>query len=435
MEITLSYYDEAGRLRRARVESKRFLIGRVPDNDLMIEHSSLSRRHALIESFDDVVQISDCGSSNGTFLNGSPVTTPVELHDGDVINLADVCELTVELADAHRAQAASPAASAPQADQADLLRQVESGLAAQKSATKTTATRATGKAAPETSPEDSATSSGLNVYIIAPVVALVLLALVALAAVALKSGGSKTDGERQSNVNRRREEGRELENTNAPPLPSPGASETVDAPPSQPSDELDEVERNALAVMRGISKSDSSPVLTEQSVKEIDERIKRYNGSAALRDNLRAVKQRGVQGLAAEARSDDLKLALVVFAALAKMDKDGSRGDPIAVAQSLIPSLSRSRVVIGNELANESLLCVATLDSSTGGANALRDTMSELTKKRPDASPAMIRNVWFLHENQKLSPQAYDLVLRFLSIGAIAQNPRRYGIEAEPLIF
>jgi hypothetical protein len=47
----------------------------------------------------------------------------------------------------------------------------------------------------------------------------------------------------------------------------------------------------------------------------------------------------------------------------------------------------------------------------------------------------MIRNVWFLHENQKLSPQAYDLVLRFLSIGAIAQNPRRYGIEAEPLIF
>jgi hypothetical protein len=432
MEITLTYYDEAGRLKRARVESKRFLIGRIPDNDLMIEHSSLSRRHALIESFDDAVQLSDCGSSNGTFLNGSPVTLPVELHDGDVINLADVCELTVEFAGAHKAQAASPAASAPQANQEDLLRQIDAGLAAQKS----TSARATGTPAPETSLEDSATSSGLNVYIIAPIVALVLLALVALAAVALKSSGSKKpDENRQSNANRRREEERELENSNALPPPSPGASETVDATPSGTSDELDEVERNALAVMRAISKSDSSPVLTEQSVKEIDERIKRYNGSASLRDNLRAVKQRGVQQLTADARSGNLKPALVIFAALAKMDRDGSRGDPVAVAQGLIPSLSRARVVLGDELANDSLLSFASTDSSTGGAIALRDTMSDLTKRRPDASAAMIRNIWFLHENQKLSPQAYDLVLRFLSIGAIAQNPKRYGIEAEPLTF
>ncbi|MBV9210866.1 MAG: FHA domain-containing protein [Acidobacteria bacterium] len=411
MDVTLSYYDDAGRLRRVQVESKRFLIGRIPDNDLMIEHSSLSRRHALIESFDDGVQISDCGSRNGTFLNGSPVTLPVELHDGDMINLADVVELTVEMANADEAQAVY--ASAPVA-------KTPAPVAPQ----------------PQARLEDETTASGLNVYIIAPVIALVLLALVALAAVALKSGGSKkTDADRQPNANRRREEARELENTNPQALPSPDASVGGDTPPSQTSDELDEVERNALAVMRGISKSDSSPVLTEQSIKEIDERIKRYNGSSVLRDNLRAVKQRGVQQLAADAKSNDLKLPLLIFAALAKMDKDGSRGDPVAVAQSLIPSLSRSRVVIGNELANESLLCVAVLDSSTGGAMALRDTMAEMTKKRPDASPAMIRSVWFLHENQKLSPQAYDLVLRFLSIGAVAQNPKRYGIEAEPLTF
>jgi hypothetical protein len=433
-EITLTYYDEAGRLRRVKVESKRFSIGRIADNDLMIEASSLSRRHALIESFDDGVQISDCGSRNGTFLNGAAVTFPVGLHDGDVINLADVCEITVEFDRAHAAQsteAVSGVASSPPLTQEDLLRSIDSGLSAQKS---TAAPAAKVKPEAETARVDSASSSGLNVYLIAPVIALVLIALVALVAVAIKSGGSKrTDGERPAN--RAREERRNNEqNLNSPPLPSPEESGTIDASTSQNSDELDEVERNALAVMRGISKSDSSPVLTEQSVKEIDERIKKYRGSAALSENLRAMK-RGAQQLAGAAKSSDLRPPLIVFAALAKMDRDNSRGDAVAVAQSLIPPLSRARVVLGDELANESLLCVASLDASTGGTIALRDTMSDLTKRRPDASAAMIRNVWFLHENQKLSPQAYDLVLRFLAIGAIAQNPQRYGVEGEPLTF
>src|SRR2546430_16805023 len=96
-EITLAYYDEAGRLHRVKVESKRFSIGRIPDNDLMIENSNLSRRHALIESFNDTVQMCDCGSSNGTVLNGAPVTAPVQLHRGDLGKLAYACHITAEV--------------------------------------------------------------------------------------------------------------------------------------------------------------------------------------------------------------------------------------------------------------------------------------------------------------------------------------------------
>ncbi len=442
-EITLAYYDEAGRLRRVRVESKRFTIGRIPDNDLMIENSSLSRRHALIESFDDaVVQISDCGSSNGTFLNGSPVTLPVDLHDGDVINLADACDLTVEFGNAREASAGDAsyaAAASPPLSHEELLRRVEAGLSAQGKtiAHKTSAPSSSGPdhAGQKVPFESQITSEGLNIYIIAPVVAVVILALVVLAAIAFKGSGAKKT-ERHVNTNRERGAERNNDNGSLPPLlPSPDASTTVDAPQDQASsDKLDEVERDALAVMRTISKNDDSPVLTEQNVKEIDGRIKRYNGSTALRDNLRALKARAEQ-LSATAKGASFRPAFLAFAALAKMDKEGSRGDPLSVAQGMLPALTKTRVVQGGELAHDILLTLIATDPSTGGAIALRDSISDLTKRRPDASPAMIRNIWFLHENQKITPQAYDLAMRFLAIGAIAQNPRRYGIEAEPLTF
>src|SRR5258708_1321765 len=95
-EIALTVIDQDGRERRVSVESRRFTIGRQSDNDLVIEDGSLSRRHALIESFGDFVQISDCGSQNGTSVNGHPITGTVELEDGDIITLGEV-EVTTQI--------------------------------------------------------------------------------------------------------------------------------------------------------------------------------------------------------------------------------------------------------------------------------------------------------------------------------------------------
>lgn len=441
-EIILSYYDESGRARRVRVESKRFTIGRIPDNDLMIDNSSLSRRHALIESFDDAVQISDCGSSNGTFLNGMPVTYPVDLHDGDVINLADACELTVEFTGA--GEAATPSSSlananaTPQLSPEELLRRVEAGLSAQSKTIshQPAAPAGQGGKAPSKVPfEAPASPEGLNVYIIAPVAAVVILALVVVAAIALKGGGSKRGG-RENGTNRERTAGRSDDDNNpgSSPLPEPDASAPVESSSPDPlSDELEEVERNALAVMRTISKSDPNPVLTEKNVKEINAKIKTYRGSATLRDNLRALKGR-TQALSALAKSSDFKPAFVAFAALARMDRDGSRGDPLSVAQGMLPNLSKARVLQGDELAHDILLTLVSTDPSTGSMIGLRDAISALTRQ-PNASVQEIRNIWYLRDNQKITPQAYDLALRFLAIGAIAQNPRKYGIEAEPVTF
>src|SRR5512144_1907562 len=77
------------------VDAKRFSIGRTPENDLVIEDPSLSRRHALIENFDGRFNISDCGSPNGTFINGRRVTRISELCDWDVLTLGDVGDIVV----------------------------------------------------------------------------------------------------------------------------------------------------------------------------------------------------------------------------------------------------------------------------------------------------------------------------------------------------
>ena len=49
-------------------------VGRGPDNDITIDHSSLSGSHAVIRNADGIYQMTDLGSTNGTFVNGEQVT-------------------------------------------------------------------------------------------------------------------------------------------------------------------------------------------------------------------------------------------------------------------------------------------------------------------------------------------------------------------------
>src|SRR2546425_2843656 len=81
------------------VDTKRFTIGRTPENDLVIEDMSLSRRHALIENFEGRFNLSDCGSSNGTFVNGNSITALTELSDWDVLTFGGVGDILVRIDD------------------------------------------------------------------------------------------------------------------------------------------------------------------------------------------------------------------------------------------------------------------------------------------------------------------------------------------------
>jgi len=66
------------------------VIGRSLTADLQFEEKTLSRRHARLVIADGQWKIFDLGSSNGTFVNGTPVQTGTVLRDGDEIRLGEV---------------------------------------------------------------------------------------------------------------------------------------------------------------------------------------------------------------------------------------------------------------------------------------------------------------------------------------------------------
>lgn len=49
-------------------------IGRGPGNDLVLDHASLSGSHAVIQNLGGSFQVTDLGSTNGTFLDGEQIT-------------------------------------------------------------------------------------------------------------------------------------------------------------------------------------------------------------------------------------------------------------------------------------------------------------------------------------------------------------------------
>ena len=66
-----------------------FTIGSLPDSDLCLTIDGVSRAHARITSIgnDDILE--DLGSTNGTVVNGQPVTRHI-LQNDDVIEIAGV---------------------------------------------------------------------------------------------------------------------------------------------------------------------------------------------------------------------------------------------------------------------------------------------------------------------------------------------------------
>jgi|SRR5215813_1623510 len=49
-------------------------VGRGPDNTIMIDNPSVSARHAQLQLADETYRLKDLGSTNGTQVNGKPVT-------------------------------------------------------------------------------------------------------------------------------------------------------------------------------------------------------------------------------------------------------------------------------------------------------------------------------------------------------------------------
>jgi DNA-binding response OmpR family regulator len=88
-EMAMLIMLEGGDPNQRRVIDRETLtIGREDNCDLVLADRQVSRCHALIRKENELYILEDCGSKNGTFVNGQEVKGTCPLQDGDEIQIA-----------------------------------------------------------------------------------------------------------------------------------------------------------------------------------------------------------------------------------------------------------------------------------------------------------------------------------------------------------
>jgi len=81
-------FDEDGVVRELPIPPDSvFGVGRSPTNNLLLNDKLAGHNHAMLRWADDGVYITDCGSINGTFVNGARISSPTVLRSGDQIQI------------------------------------------------------------------------------------------------------------------------------------------------------------------------------------------------------------------------------------------------------------------------------------------------------------------------------------------------------------
>lgn len=408
-EVLLTISAGAGKGRRIPVQSRRFTIGRNPDNDLSIPDSSLSRRHAVIENFSGVIQISDCGSQNGTRVNSDPVIGGVVLHDGDVITLSDTCELMIQIGSNG---GVSPGRSAPV-----------------QAAFPTPAAVPASVSPPAIFQQPS--GSGPS-WLSAPIVAAgsVVVILVFAGLLILILGIGSEDRPRRTTTNSNLQTLSDVEPLETPletQIETEIGNTNVEVTGSA---SLEHVEKAATQVMRRISSDDKTYGFSEKSLRDIEQKVREYQTRPGFAASLASM-QRASQSIATEARREGIEGGLVIYVALANTD-GGQTGDPVANARAVMPELLRLRAIFGTNDSDSSLILIA---ASRVGKAERRSHPLLAVIRRLVKNPLTQRNVWFLHERGGINSEAYNFVLKVLALGVIAQDPRQFGVAADPLVF
>ncbi len=79
--------DDNAPPRRYPLHSLPVVIGRTPPADMVLEGTTVSRRHCRFELQDGCLRVRDLGSTNGTFLNGARLDAPAALEDGAIVSV------------------------------------------------------------------------------------------------------------------------------------------------------------------------------------------------------------------------------------------------------------------------------------------------------------------------------------------------------------
>jgi pSer/pThr/pTyr-binding forkhead associated (FHA) protein len=87
MQIHLLPAHASGQEQRILVQGPEFCIGRDGTCDLCVTNMSVSRRHAVLMTYESKPVVRDLGSRNGTFVNGKIVRDECELRHNDTLRV------------------------------------------------------------------------------------------------------------------------------------------------------------------------------------------------------------------------------------------------------------------------------------------------------------------------------------------------------------
>jgi pilus assembly protein CpaF len=93
--FTVLITEKGGTQKRLSFEEPEVTIGRVPGNDVVLPKGNVSKRHSRIVLKDSRFIVVDLKSTNGTYVNGRKITSPLVVKEGDKIYIGDFI-LTLE---------------------------------------------------------------------------------------------------------------------------------------------------------------------------------------------------------------------------------------------------------------------------------------------------------------------------------------------------
>ena len=81
--------EKGGEQRRLEFDKPEVTIGRVQGNDIILPKGNVSKRHSRIVLKDGKFIIVDLKSTNGTYVNGRKISSPLVVKSSDKIYIGD----------------------------------------------------------------------------------------------------------------------------------------------------------------------------------------------------------------------------------------------------------------------------------------------------------------------------------------------------------
>ncbi|MCA9671529.1 MAG: FHA domain-containing protein [Myxococcales bacterium] len=110
--FTVVITEKGGEQRRLEFDKSEVNIGRVQGNDIILPKGNVSKRHSRVVRKDGKFIIVDLKSTNGTYVNGRKITSPLVIKSTDKIYIGD---FILHVEDGPGAEMSAPGAEAPSA--------------------------------------------------------------------------------------------------------------------------------------------------------------------------------------------------------------------------------------------------------------------------------------------------------------------------------